>query len=465
MAAAQGDWQHEVFRELGGPRGGVPPVPPVAAPPEVAQRGGGRPESERPGTAGPAAPATGGVASARAGAAEPPARGEPEDARPRDAISAAEPAAPGQPGHLPGQPVHAPGQPGHAPGQPGPAGGQPEHVPGQPAPTGPPAPYADARPPAPYADARPLVTPESVPLVPPELAGAEGPVRRGEGPARRAGRALARLVSSAARESAALTEAVRAIQQPVTTGRQIAVTSIRGGSGKSTVAALLALTYAHYRADPVLAVEADPALGTLPRRLGASEVRWTCADLARIVDPSMRITDLTGYLVPHASGGWLLPGSQGAVGAQLDVDTYRTVMTSVRRYFGTTVVDCETLPATVARTALTTTQARVLVTPATVEGVAATRAVLDWVGGLHRSMLPTTVVVLNHTVPHDSLKVGRAVERLEAGGARVVALPYDRHLAPGGEVRTRMLAQRTVEATARLAATVLERSMARERRR
>lgn len=428
MAAAQGDWQHEVFRELGGPRGGVPPV---AAPPEAAQRGGGRPE--------------------------------PEDARPREAIPAVEPTAPGQPGHAPGQsgpapgqPGRAPGQPGQAPGQPGPVAGQPGHVPGQPAPIGPPAPYADAR---------PLVTPESVPLVPPELAGAEGPVRRGEGPARRAGRALVRLVSSAARESAALTEAVRAIQQPVTTGRQIAVTSIRGGSGKSTVAALLALTYAHYRADPVLAVEADPALGTLPRRLGASEVRWTCADLARIVDPSMRITDLTGYLVPHASGGWLLPGSQGAVGAQLDVDTYRTVMTSVRRYFGTTVVDCETLPATVARTALTTTQARVLVTPATVEGVAATRAVLDWVGGLHRSMLPTTVVVLNHTVPHDSLQVGRAVERLEAGGARVVALPYDRHLAPGGEVRTRMLAQRTVEATARLAATVLERSMARERRR
>ncbi|MBB5933921.1 hypothetical protein [Streptomyces zagrosensis] len=283
--------------------------------------------------------------------------------------------------------------------------------------------------------------------------------------ARRTGRTLLRLVSSATRESTAVTEAARAIQQPVTTGRQIAVTSIRGGSGKSTVAALLALTYAHYRTDPVLAVEADPALGTLPRRLGVAEVRWTCADLARIVDPSMRITDLTGYLVPHAGGGWLLPGSQGAVGTQLDIEAYRTVMTSVRRYFGMTVVDCETLPAEVARTALTTTQARVVVAPATVEGVAATRAVLDWVGGLHRSMLPTTVVVLNHTVPHASLDAGKAAEHLGRDGAQVVTLPYDRHLAPGGIVRTRLLAQRTVDATAQLAAAVLDRAVSRERRR
>lgn len=150
--------------------------------------------------------------------------------------------------------------------------------------------------------------------MPPELAGADGPVRRGDGPARRAGRVLVRLVSSAARESAALTEAVRAIQQPVTTGRQIAVTSIRGGAGSPPWPRCWRSRTPHYRSDPVLAVEADPALGTLPRRLGAAEVRWTCADLARIVDPSMRITDLTGYLVPHASGGWLLPGSQGRWG-------------------------------------------------------------------------------------------------------------------------------------------------------
>ncbi|MER6305156.1 hypothetical protein [Streptomyces sp. NPDC001657] len=268
--------------------------------------------------------------------------------------------------------------------------------------------------------------------------------------------------SSPAAETAAVTQAAYAIQQPVTTGRQIAVSSIRGGAGKSTVAALLALTYAHYRPDPVLAVEADPALGTLPHRLGAREVRWSGTDLAQIVDPSMLITDLTGYLLPFAGGGWLLPGSQGSIGARLDLDTYRIVMTSLRRHFAATVVDCETLPAEVARTALVTTQARVLVTPATPEGVAATRSVLNWVGGLHPGLLPTTVVVLTHSSPDSGVDVRKAADHLGAGGAAVLPLPYDRHLAAGGAIRTELLGERTREAAARIAAEAMDRAVSRD---
>ncbi|UGY93027.1 hypothetical protein [Streptomyces gobiensis] len=311
----------------------------------------------------------------------------------------------------------------------------------------------------------PPPTPVSVPVVAPELAEARGRARHGDSIPQRAGRAMRRLLlSSTAQDTAVATHTAQVIQQPITTGRQIAVTSIRGGAGKSTVAALLSLTYAHYRSDPVLTVEADPALGPLPLRLGAAEVRWSCADLARIIDPSMQITDITGYLVRLSSGGWLLPGSQGAVGAQLDVDIYRIVMTSLRRYFGTTIVDCETLPAELARTALTTTQARVLVTPATVEGLAATRSVLDWVGGVHRSLLPTTVVALTHTSPDMAVDERRAAEHLGVGGARVVSLPYDRHLAAGGQIQSALLGQATREAAAQLAAEAMDRAVSRGRR-
>ncbi|MGD3111442.1 hypothetical protein [Streptomyces sp. YGL11-2] len=303
----------------------------------------------------------------------------------------------------------------------------------------------------------------SVPLLPPALADGQPRPRRGDPLPRRAGRALRRVfASSPAAETAAVTQAAYAIQQPVSTGRQIAVSSIRGGAGKSTVAALLALTFAHYRSDPVLAVEADPALGTLPHRLGAREVRWSGSDLAQIVDPSMLITDLTGYLLPFAGGGWLLPGSQGSIGARLDIDAYRVVMTSLRRHFAATVVDCETLPAEVARTALVTTQARVLVTPATPEGVAATRSVLDWVGGLHPGLLPTTVVVLTHSSPDSGVDVRKAAGHLGAGGAAVLPLPYDRHLAAGGAIRPELLGERTREAAARIAAEVMDRAVSRD---
>ncbi|MFF0627612.1 hypothetical protein [Streptomyces sp. NPDC004296] len=323
-----------------------------------------------------------------------------------------------------------------------------------------------AAPPAPGRYGRaglPARTPVSVPLLPPELADGQPRPRRGDPLARRAGRALRRVfASSPAAETAAVTQAAYAIQQPVSSGRQIAVSSIRGGAGKSTVAALLALTFAHYRSDPVLAVEADPALGTLPHRLGAREVRWSGSDLAQILDPSMLITDLTGYLLPFSGGGWLLPGSQGAIGTRLDIDTYRVVMTSLRRHFAATVVDCETLPAEVARTALVTTQARVLVTPATPEGVAATRSVLDWIGGLHPGLLPTTVVVLTHSSPDSGVDVRKAAAHLGAGGAAVLPLPYDRHLAAGGAIRSELLGARTREAAARIAAEVMDRAVSRD---
>ncbi|MEU5445593.1 MinD/ParA family ATP-binding protein [Streptomyces griseofuscus] len=300
-------------------------------------------------------------------------------------------------------------------------------------------------------------TPDSRPVLDKRLASAALKPRHGEAFAARALRAVRRTVSSsAAREVAGAAATAEALQQAVTTGRQIAVTSIRGGSGKTTVTALLGATYAHYRQDPVLVVEADPALGSLPLRVGAQALRWTTGDLAGLVEPQMSLLDVTGYLVQLPGNAWLLPGSQGQVGAMLDTKAYERVMVSLRRYFGVTVVDCETLPAEVARTALSAAQARVLTVPATLEGVASTRAVLEWMRNLPRHVLASTVVVLTETAPHPGLDPRKATEELTAAGATVAVLPYDRHLAAGGTIRTELLARATRDAVARLAAQVFQ---------
>ncbi|MFB7208478.1 MinD/ParA family protein [Streptomyces sp. NPDC056255] len=302
---------------------------------------------------------------------------------------------------------------------------------------------------------RPQHTPDSRPVVDRELAAVGRKARRGEPFATRAARALRVSVSSsAAREVARSTATAETLQQPVTTGRQIAVTSIRGGAGKSTVAALLGTTYAHYRQDPVLLVEADPALGSLPLRLGADSLRWTTGDLAGIIEPQMSLLDITGYLVQLPGNAWLLPGSQGQIGAMLDTRAYERVMVSLRRYFGVTVVDCETLPAEVARVALSAAQARVLAAPATLEGVTSTYAVLQWMQSLPRQVIAGTVVVLSELVPHSGLDLDEAAQKLKATGASVQVLPYDRHLAAGGAIRTELLAHATREAATRLAADV-----------
>ncbi|MFD3647626.1 MinD/ParA family protein [Streptomyces cyaneofuscatus] len=315
--------------------------------------------------------------------------------------------------------------------------------------------------PAPPRPRRPSA-PDSRAVVDSALSGTARRPQRGEPTAVRVARAVRRIVSSsAAREVAELTRTAEALQQPVTTGRQIAVTSIRGGAGKTTVAALLGTAYAHYRQDPVLLVEADPALGSLPLRLGAETLRWTTADLADIVEPQMSLLDVTGYLVQLPENAWLLPGSQGQIGAMLDTSAYERVMVALRRYFGVTVVDCETLPAEVARVALSASQARVLAAPATLDGVTSTYAVLQWMQGLPRHMIDGTVVVLSSTVARPGIDVEAAAEKLRSTGAGVHVLPYDRHLAAGGVLRTELLGRPTRLAATRLAAEVFQLSQKR----
>ncbi|WP_369238203.1 hypothetical protein AB5J56_33515 [Streptomyces sp. R21] len=305
----------------------------------------------------------------------------------------------------------------------------------------------------------PMAAPESVPTVDPRLAHALGSPQHGDSAVRRTSRALRKLTASASQEVAEQSRLAREIQQPVTTGRVIAVTSIRGGVGKSTVSALLARAFNHYRHDPVLALEADTALGTLPVRLGAQSVRWACTDVAQILTPTMQLTDVTGYLVPVADGGWLLPAGQGRVSAPLDVGTYRTVTLALRRYFAVTVVDCECLPGEVARTAMDTAHARVVVAPLTAEGVNGTRAVLDWLAQLPHSALATTVVALSANSPDTTLDVKTAVAHLRESGVAVVLLPYDRHLAQGGPIHTAMLGRHSQDAAIQLAAETMGRAV------
>ncbi|MEV3856988.1 type VII secretion protein [Streptomyces sp. NPDC050095] len=286
-----------------------------------------------------------------------------------------------------------------------------------------------------------------------------GGPQHGDSLTRRAGAGLRRLASSSGQEVAEQTRLAREVQQPVTTGRVIAVTSIRGGVGKSTVSALLGRTFNHYRHDPVLALEADAALGSLPTRLGAEAVRWSCADVAQILTPAMQLTDVTGYLVPVADGGWLLPASHGRVGAPLDMRTYRTVTLALRRYFGVTVVDCESLPGEVARTAMDTAHVRIVVAPMTAEGVHATRQVLDWLAQLPHAALETTVVVLNTQSADASLDPEVAAGHLRLPGVPVVQLPYDRHLAQGGPIHTDRLSRGAREAAVQLAAEAMRRAV------
>ena len=90
------------------------------------------------------------------------------------------------------------------------------------------------------------------------------------------------------------------------------------------------------------------------------------------------------------------------------------------------------------------------------DGVASTYAVLQWMQGLPPHVIAGTVVVLTEQAPHPGIDLAEAVRTLQATGAGVHVLPYDRHLAAGGPIRTELLAHSTRQTATRLAAEVFQ---------
>ncbi|MFI0072095.1 hypothetical protein [Streptomyces sp. NPDC017227] len=80
---------------------------------------------------------------------------------------------------------------------------------------------------------------------------------------------------------------------------------------------------------------------------------------------------------------------------------------------------------------------------------------LDWLARLPHSALATTVVALVANTPDTLLDEKAAAGHLRESGVTVVTVPYDRHLAGGGPIRTDLLAHTTRQAVLRLAAEVM----------
>ncbi|GAA1120402.1 hypothetical protein [Arthrobacter flavus] len=259
-----------------------------------------------------------------------------------------------------------------------------------------------------------------------------------------------------------LAEAASGAQSPVTTGRRIAVVGSRGGAGKTTVAALLARTYASLRADTVTAVDNSVGAGTLGLRLGFTGAP-SLADLAHSLNgqtPSS-LADLAARLGAAESNLLVAGGAATASppGAGADDDAARAAR-AVSRFCPITILDCGTgmeLPST--SWAIQQSHAAIFVTPATVAGLEdARRYAEQWNGAGSDAAIPLLTLVLQ-TDARNPVDAVEEAERLSHHGTVAVALPYDRHLAGGVELdlgllsRASLLTSTTVASRILLAAT------------
>jgi MinD-like ATPase involved in chromosome partitioning or flagellar assembly len=425
----QQDWGSSVLRDIGIDPADTPSPPteattPPDPPDPPSDRATGAPRPARPKASAPpptqvppSAPSAEPQASVSSVA--PPTQAPPAHPSPRQATSPRPP---------PARSLPDPGRPPALPTLPDP--GQPPTVP----------PPAEPRPPASL-----------------DPAGLTRTRRHRDPPAQRATRAIRRALgvgtSSEVREAAAYAEQ---LQQPVTTVRRIAVLSVRGGAGKTTVTTLLATALAGGRNDRVLAVDAAPGVGSLALRAGASSLRSVTA-FSRAA-PLRNFEEAEPHLGRADSGLWLLTGSPDDAGEpDLPTPTYQAAVAALSRFFAVLVTDCgPDASSALNREILVDAHALALVTPATVDGLVSAYSALGWLRRTPAALAARTVVVLVNHSPHaEGVDLKRGSRALASQGVRVARFPYDRSLTAGARIEPHLLGERTRQATLRLAADLL----------
>ncbi|MFE7744987.1 AAA family ATPase [Nocardia sp. NPDC057455] len=245
------------------------------------------------------------------------------------------------------------------------------------------------------------------------------------------------------------------IRRQLTTTYQIAVISVKGGVGRTTTAATLGSTFAGLRPDRVVAIDANPDFGDLSTRTCRHPYGLTLRDLAQAQNLDafsavQSFTSINSSDLAVIASPWSTEATEALSGRE-----YSTAVETLRKHFNLLVVDCGTgVLDSVTATVLQTSDAVVVVTPATVGGVTGAVATLNWLSshGLQHLIAKSIVGIVHHQPLKPTVDVDAIEKLFETAQRPTCVLPYDAHLAEGGEIDLRLLEKETVLAYEELAA-------------
>ncbi|HXV92474.1 MAG TPA: MinD/ParA family protein [Pseudonocardia sp.] len=245
------------------------------------------------------------------------------------------------------------------------------------------------------------------------------------------------------------------IRRPLMHPHRVAVTSVKGGVGKTTVATLLGLVLSENRGDRVIALDANPDAGTLADRLtGESSVtvRQLLGDLPRIGSwtEMSHYTSLAGRLQVLASE------QDPAASEAFSREEYEQVCALLDRYFNIIITDSGTgLVHSAMEGTLKLAHSIIVVGAPTVDGASRASKTLDWLHAHgHAELASEAVVVLSCDRQSAEVDRERVREHFTARCRAVVEIPHDPHLAAGGRVELARLRPATRAACFELAAMV-----------
>lgn len=253
-------------------------------------------------------------------------------------------------------------------------------------------------------------------------------------------------------------ELVDRSNQPIRGDYRIALLSLKGGVGKTTTTVGLGSTFASLRGDRVIAVDANPDLGTLGQRI-PSQTTSTARSL--LEDRNIRrYSDVRAHTSQAPSRLEVLASEKDpAVSEAFSESNYRSVLRILQSYYNIILTDCGTgLMHSAMAGVLDTANALVLITSPAIDGARSAIATLDWLEHHgHADLAERTVVVVNSARNGSSSVDLDQLERLFLDRCRAVqVVPYDSHLAEGAEIDLELVSKATRRAFLELAATVAE---------
>jgi MinD-like ATPase involved in chromosome partitioning or flagellar assembly len=251
------------------------------------------------------------------------------------------------------------------------------------------------------------------------------------------------------------------VRTPVDGGHhRVAVLSLKGGVGKTTVTVGLGSTLASLRGDRVIAVDGNPDRGTLSDKVRlqtSATIRDLLTERARV----RRYADVRAFTSQASSRLEILASDRDpGVSVAFSADDYRAVVGVLEHFYSICLTDCGTgLLHSAMAGILELADQVVLVSSPSVDGARSASATLDWLEAHdYGDLVKGGVVVLSaiRRKSKSTVDLNRLEQHFAARCRAVVRVPYDPHLEEGAEVELEMLNEETADAYLTLAALVAD---------
>jgi MinD-like ATPase involved in chromosome partitioning or flagellar assembly len=254
-------------------------------------------------------------------------------------------------------------------------------------------------------------------------------------------------------------ELIARINRPLHGCYRIAMLSLKGGVGKTTVTATVGATFASLRGDRVIAVDANPDRGTLSQKIPL-ETSATVRHLLRDATQVRRYTDVRAYTSQGPSRLEVLASEQDpAVSEAFSEAEYRRTVNLLEHFYNVVLTDCGTgLMHSAMYGVLGLADALVIVSSGSIDGARSASATMDWLDAHgHRDLVANSVAVINSVRRNSGgVDLDRVAEHFAARCRAVVRVPYDSHLEEGAEIDLDRLSVHTRGALLELAASVAD---------